>query len=238
MSAFSFLLLVQGSGGITISIINLLCFIYTLQLLQIGNYYITKHDKEDSFCNLKHSGNFIGKRILIPPTTHIWSLSFGADVVCQNDNSSKCIPLDNSLRSGEVLSGYHNEVLLQMSSENLTGTSSDMSLCLSASVLGLGELHLKELKDSLIKPVGTPKDIPKISPRVNPVMTAPPLSTEPNCMFPQGNLISVSGHVVVVHSIEDNSVDPHWNCQNRSDLLEMRFLQRATSCCIHLLVDH
>ncbi|KAM5574673.1 CST complex subunit CTC1 [Rosa sericea] len=211
---------------------------YKYQLLQIGCYYITKHDREDSFCNLKGSDYFIGQKILIPPTTHLWSLSFGSDEVCQNNSSSKCIPLDDSLRSDEVLSGYHNEVLLQTSDENLSETSSDMCLCLSASVLGLGELHLKELKETLIKPVVTPKEIPKISSCIRPVTIAPPLSTESNRMFPEGNLISMRGHVVAVHSIEDNSVDPHLNRQNLRDPLELRFLQRTTSSCIHVLVDN
>ncbi|PRQ20115.1 putative CST complex subunit CTC1, plant protein [Rosa chinensis] len=210
---------------------------YKYQLLQIGCYYITKHDREDSFCNLKGSDYFIGKKILIPPTTHLWSLSFGSDEICQNNSSSKCIPLDDSLISDKLLSGYHNEVL-QTSNENLSGTSSDMCLCLSASVLGLGELQLKELKESLIKPVVTPKDIPKISSCIRPVTTAPPLSTESNRMFPEGNLISMRGHVVAVHSVEDNSVDPYLNSQNLRDPLELRFLQRTTSSCIHVLVNN
>lgn len=208
-----------------------------MQLLQIGCYYITKHDREDSFCNLKGSDYFIGKKILIPSTTHMWTLSFGTDEVCQNNSTSKCIPLDDSFRSDELLSGYHKEVLLQTSNRNLSETSSDMSLCLSANVLGLGELHLKELKESLIKPVVTPKDIPNISSCISPVMTVPPLSTASN-MFPEGNLISVCGHVVAVHSIEDNSVDPYLNRQNLRDPLELRFSPRATSSCIHVLVDH
>ncbi|XP_050378605.1 CST complex subunit CTC1 isoform X2 [Argentina anserina] len=209
---------------------------YKYQLLQIGCYYITKHDREDSFCNLKSSDDFIGKTILIPSTTHLWSLSFGTDEVYQNKSSSKCILLDDSLRSDEFLSGYHNEVLLQTSVENLPETSSDISLCLSASALSLGELHLKELKESLIMPVVTPKDIPKISSCISPVMTAP-LSTESSRMFPEGNLISLRGHVVAVHSNDESSVDPLLNCQNLQDPPELR-LQRVTSSCIHLLVDH
>lgn len=208
-----------------------------MQLLQIGCYYITKHDREDSFCNLKGSDYFSGQKILIPSTTHLWSLSFGSDGVCQNNSSVKCLPLDDSLRNDEVLSGYHNEVL-QMSHGNSSETSSDMSLCLSASELGLGELNLKELKESLIKPVVTPKEIPKISSCIRPVMTSPLLSTESNCMFPEGNLISMCGHVVAVHGVEDNSVDPYLNCQNLRDPIGLRFLQRATSSCIHVLVDH
>lgn len=211
---------------------------FTLQLLQIGCYYITKHDREDSFCNLKGSDYFSGKKILIPSTTHLWSLSFGSDGVCQNNSSVKCLPLDDSLRNDEVLSGYHNEVLLQMSYGNSSETSSDMSLCLSASELGLGELNLKELKENLIKPVVTPKEIPKISSCIRPVMTSPLLSTESNCMFPEGNLISMCGHVVAVHGIEENSVDPYLNCQNLCDPIGLRFLQRATRSCIHVLVDH
>lgn len=203
-----------------------------MQLLQIGRYYITKHGREDSFCN------FIGQKILIPYTTHLWSLSFGSDAVCQNNSSVKCLPLDDSLRNDDILSGYHNEVLLQMSHGNSSETSSDMSLCLSASELGLGELNLKELKESLIKLVVTPKEIPKIPSCIRPVMRSSPLSTESNCMFPEGNLISMCGYVVAVHSFEDNSVDPYLNCQNLRDPIGLRFLRRATSSCIHVLVDH
>ncbi|BBG94975.1 conserved telomere maintenance component 1 [Prunus dulcis] len=174
------------------------------KLLHIGCYYITKHDGEDSFCNLKDSSYSSSDNILIPSTTHLWSLSFTSDEICQNNSSPKCLPLDNSLRNNEVLSEHHNE----------------------------------ELEEGLIKPVVTAEGIPKISSCISLAMTAPLLSLDSNGLFPEGNLLSLCGHVIAVHSVEDNSVNPYLNCQNVGDPLQWRFLQRAKSSCIHVLVDH
>ncbi|PQP99936.1 CST complex subunit CTC1 isoform X1 [Prunus yedoensis var. nudiflora] len=211
---------------------------YKYQLLHIGCYYITKHDSEDSFCNLKDSSYSSSDNILIPSTTHLWSLSFTSDEICQNNSSLKCLPLDNSLRNDEVLSDHHNEVHLLMSPGNASENSSDISLCLPENVISFGEVILKELEEGLIKPVVTAEGIPKISSCISLAMTAPLLSLDSNSLFPEGNLLSLCGHVISVHSVEDNSVNPYLNCQNIGDPLQRRFLQRAKSSCIHVLVDH
>lgn len=211
---------------------------FTFQLLHIGCYYITKHDREDSFCNLKDSSYSSSDNILIPSTTHLWSLSFTSDEICQNNSSPKCLPLDNSLRNDEVLSEHHNEVRLQMSPGNASENSSDISLCLPENVISFGEVILKELEEGLIKPVVTAEGIPKISSCISLAMTAPLLSLDSNGLFPEGNLLSLCGHVIAVHSVEDNSVNPYLNCKNIGDPLQRRFLQRAKSSCIHVLVDH
>lgn len=206
--------------------------------MHIGCYYITKHDGEDSFCNLKDSSYSSSDNILIPSTTHLWSLSFTSDEICQNNSSPKCLPLDNSLRNNEVLSEHHNEVCLQMSPGSGSENSSDISLCLCENVIRFGEVILKELEEGLIKPIVTAEGIPKISSCISLAMTAPLLSLDSNGLFPEGNLLSLCGHVIAVHSVEDNSVNPYLNCQNVGDPLQWRFLQRAKSSCIHVLVDH
>ncbi|KAM1133584.1 hypothetical protein ACFX19_043527 [Malus domestica] len=196
---------------------------YKYQLLQIGCYYMAKHDGEDSFCNLRDSSFSSSDYIHIPSKTHLWSLLFTPDENCQN-SSSKNLPLDNSLINDEV-SEERDEVLLQMSPGNV----SDISLCLPENAIGFGEVILTELEEGLIKPVVTREEV---------LMTPPLLSLDLNCLFPQGNLSSLCGQVVAVHSVEENSVDSFLNYQNIGDPLQLRLLQRDTSSCIHVLVDH
>lgn len=203
--------------------------------MQIGCYYITKHDGEDSLCNFKDSDCVSGVKIFVTCKHHLWSLSFISDDVLPVSNLPSSPPLDNSCSIGDELSSKDpNEVCLHVPNGNYLETSSDVSLCLPANMICILDSNMRELKEGMIKPTVTSEEIPEVNPCTGTVASAPPPFPSSNFLLPEGNLTSLQGHVVAAHN-----VDAQVNCQDLGDSIQSRFLGGVTSTsCFHVLVEH
>ncbi|XP_024017091.1 CST complex subunit CTC1, partial [Morus notabilis] len=205
------------------------------QLLQIGCYYITEHYKEDSFCNFKDSDYVSGVKVLASSKLHLWSLSLTPDDVLPPTNLANCPPSDNSCHiGGDVVSSEaYNELCLQMPNRDCLESCSDVSLCLPANMRDILEVNMSELEERLIKPAVRPEGIAELFSCIGDVASAP-LLPNINFLLPEGNLVSLRGHVVTVHG-----VDMHGNSQNHGDPLGSRlFSGVATTSCFHVMVEH
>lgn len=206
------------------------------QLLQIGSYYILKHHTEESFCRIKDCDNVSSGKILISSRIHLWSLSFSSGEAVINDESSDDPSRDDS--SG-VLIRDQVELLL---TGNASESCSDVYLHLPTNAGSLLEVELKEMKGGLIKPVMTPVETSNSSPHILTTMSVYEHSSgspDASCLFPEGNFISVVGHVVAIHGFDCNSANVHSSCESLGDILRMRFFQGVTSnSCVHVSVDN
>ncbi|KAJ7958119.1 CST complex subunit CTC1 isoform X1 [Quillaja saponaria] len=210
------------------------------QLLQIGGYYIIKHDGKDPFCIPEDSnGSFF--KVLINSRTHLYSISFTSDEVLCTCKLPRRSSLDHLSSSPNwVLSEDQIEQFLWSSDGNSLDVSSDVCLYLPANLKGLLEVNLKELEEGLIKPGVTPAEISTndISPSIETVITGSLLSSgfhSSNHLFPDGNFISLQGNIVNVHSLDCTN-----SCLSHEDIDVHRFrvFQGVTSnCCIHVSVD-
>ncbi|XP_015884731.3 CST complex subunit CTC1 isoform X3 [Ziziphus jujuba] len=210
---------------------------YKYQLLQIGCYYITNHDKEDSFCNLMDSGDVSGVKILVTSRIHLWSLSFVSDEVLKNCISTNCLPSVGPSCIGDELL-CNTEVFHKMFNDNSLETHSDVSLFLPINIINIIKPSIKEMDENII-PAVTPEGIAEVSPSSGTVVPFPLFLPKSKCLLPEGNLKSLRGNVLAVHGVDHNSVDATLSCQNLAYSLQSRFFHGfASSSCIHILVDN
>ncbi|XP_044475168.1 CST complex subunit CTC1 isoform X4 [Mangifera indica] len=212
------------------------------QLLQIGGYYIIKHHIGDPFCSIKDSDNVSCVKALITSKTHIWSLTYSSDEVLMNNKSSHDpSPKYSSFSSCKALAGDQIDFLLQRVAACSLGCCSDVHLHLSANAIDMLKLNLKKLEQDFIKPAVRSEEASNISPcSWNTVNMSVPLSipTDSNCLFPEGNLVSLQGDVIALHAFDDNYDDVFVSCEELGDAFQLRFSQELPSSCIHVLVDH
>ncbi|PON99190.1 CST complex subunit CTC [Trema orientale] len=203
------------------------------QFLQIGCYYITKHDGEDSLCNFKDSDYVSNVKVIVTSKHHLWSLSFIPDDVLPASNLSSCPPLDDYCSIGDPVSSRdRNEVRLNVPNGGYLETSSDVSLSLPANMIGILDLNMRKLNGGMIKPAEIPEEIAEVYSCTGTVASAAPPFPNFNCLLPEGNLVSVQGLVVAAHK-----VDAHLDCQNLGDSLQSRFFSGvASTSCFHVLV--
>ncbi|KAF5468328.1 hypothetical protein F2P56_012486 [Juglans regia] len=193
------------------------------QLLQIGGHYITRHHRDDFFCNFK---DVSGVKVHVTSETHLWSLSYASDEVIPENNSSYYPASDSFFRNNEVLS--EDRIELQVSTQNSLRTCSDVHLCLPAHLIDLFEENIKGLEEGLAKATLTTKELANASLSIG----------SPNCLFPEGKFSSLQGQVISVHSTDDSSIDVLLSQEN-SDVPQSRSFQRTIqSFCIHVLVDN
>lgn len=212
-----------------------------MQLLQIGCYYITNHDGEDSFCDLNDFDNVSGVKVLVTPTTYLSSLSFFPDGVLQSSISSKCPPLDgpSCIHDEFACKDHYEEILLQMLNDNSIETSSDVSVYLPANIISFIEMNRNKMDGNLIQPAVTPEgiaEVPRCNGRVIPSTLLLPKS---NYQLSEGNLISFRGIVIVVHGVDHDSVDAQSSCQNLGYPFRFRSVHGfGRSSCFHVLMDN
>ncbi|XP_062097662.1 CST complex subunit CTC1 isoform X2 [Humulus lupulus] len=200
------------------------------QFLQIGCYYITKHDGEDSLCSFKDSDHVSGSKFFVTSRHHLLSLSFIPDDALPGSNLPSCPPLDNSCSiSDEVSLKNCNEVCLHVANGDSLETSSDVSLRVPVNMISLLDINLREVKGGLIKPAVTSEDIAEVYPCPGTVASCPPSFSNSNCLLPEGNLMTLQGHVVAAHL----------DSQHHGDHLQSKFLNGiASTSCFHVLVEH
>ncbi|CAK9177344.1 unnamed protein product, partial [Ilex paraguariensis] len=214
------------------------------ELLRIGGYYLIKPHKEDPLCASEDFNAVSGGRIVITSRTNLWSLSFSSDEVFPSVDPSHVSSFHSSfVSSKEFLSegSHRNDSPLLRFNSGCPEICSDISLSLSSDVLSLVEIDLKSLEEGLIKPSVSLEGVDNISRGIGSMMTTSVQSSgtyDAYCHLPEGNLISLHGHVLAVHNLEHSSPASHLSQKSPSDVQRPNFFQRLTSSiCIHVLVD-
>ncbi|GLT57904.1 hypothetical protein SLA2020_308410 [Shorea laevis] len=208
---------------------------FNYQLLQIGGYFMIKHNIEDPFCNVKDSDRIPGVKIIMTSTTPMWSISFSSEVP-PSDKSIHDPSFQDSLLSNDfVLPSDQTELQLKASGDSSIPFS-DVCLYVSRDVIG----HLKELEESLIRPATSLEETSKLSTCSCTMATASLLSSGPgsNCLFSGGNLISVCGDVIAVHTFDEGTADTYLSTEGSGDLSHFRFSHKSSTYCIHVSMAH
>ncbi|XVF74156.1 hypothetical protein PTKIN_Ptkin13bG0037500 [Pterospermum kingtungense] len=188
------------------------------QSLQIGGFYLMIHNIEDSLCNIKEDDILRGVKVLITSGTYLRSLSFSPEVPTTNKSLH-----DSSLCDDEV---FTKDQILRVASDS---SVSDVHLHVSSSLTDLLEINTKEQGKGLNVPDPGLEEDCSLSSGIETIMTGNldvnSGSLGYNCLFPEGNLTSLHGNVIDVHSFDLGSSDMRLSCEQ-------------TLCCIHVSMGH
>ncbi|XP_060958065.1 CST complex subunit CTC1 isoform X3 [Cannabis sativa] len=202
--------------------------LHIYQFLQIGCYYITKHDGEDSLCSFKDSDHVSSAKFFVTSRHRLLSLSFIPDHALPGSNLPSCSLLDSCSLCDEVSLKNCNEACLHVANGDCLETSSDVSVRVPLNMINLLDLNLREVKGGLFEPVVTSEEIAEVYACPGTVASYPPSFSNSNCLPPEGNLITLQGHVVAAHY-----------SQHHGDSLKSKFLSGiASTSCFHVLVEH
>ncbi|KAJ1404673.1 putative CST complex subunit CTC1 isoform X1 [Sesbania bispinosa] len=207
------------------------------QLLQIGGYYIIEHNGEGCFSTTKNAGfgSSNTAKFLVDSGKYIWSLSFISDEVLFNYK-----PLYTSAK--DALSPTIDRVFPKDQIEQLmlrsNNDSSDVCLYLPVNLTDLLEDNIMESENSQIQYAVSEESANISLSTVVARATFCSRSQSSNCLFPEGNLISLEGNVVDIHDIGSSFCN---SCSSDASLeaLQMKGLVGTRrSFCIHVLVHN
>ncbi|OMO74877.1 CST complex subunit CTC1-like protein [Corchorus olitorius] len=200
------------------------------QLLQIGGFYLMKHHMEDPFCNIEETSKFSGVKVLMTSGTFLRSLSFSPEVLTTDKSLHYPSLGDSSLCDDEVLK---EDQVLRVACDS---SVSDVHLHFSSSLTGLLDINTKELGKDLNVPHANLENS-RFSSGIETMMTACVMSSDlpgSNCLFPEGNLTSLCGDVITIHSFDRGSTNVHSSCEGVGELPHFGFSDGTNSCCIHV----
>ncbi|KAK7317482.1 hypothetical protein RJT34_01757 [Clitoria ternatea] len=210
------------------------------QLLQIGAYYILDHKEKDCFSSAKDTGlgNSGSAKFLVDSGKRIWSFSFIYDESLSGYRSGSTSAQDSlSPTTNEVFPKDQIEQLLRRFNDE----HSDVCLYLPVNLADVVEDNIMDTEDSQNQLFAISEDSANISLSTQTKMARPNFcfgSQRSNCLFPEGNLISLEGNVVDIHDI-DSSFCNSCSCGANLDVLQVKGLTVIrSSFCIHLLVHH
>ncbi|KAJ9567422.1 hypothetical protein OSB04_003388 [Centaurea solstitialis] len=216
------------------------CFL-KYELLRIGGYYLIKHHNKDLICTAKDSGSgdTCDGKVLVKSKSQLWSVSFSADEAGPSTAQS-CISSYHNLDVDKQFQSPNSrqvEIPILRSIDRCPEICPDIYLHLSADHLSFLEVKLRKLKEDLIQPTSSMKELLNNSWSSRTMMSVSMLSGAFGVTLPQGNLLSVKGHVVAVHSSDQGCLVTHL----RHKILHgahHRILPGVTNnICIHVLVD-
>ncbi|XP_077216587.1 conserved telomere maintenance component 1 isoform X2 [Tasmannia lanceolata] len=186
------------------------------QLLRIGMFYLMRCDREEHLCNLKDHTEYgdCGKA-LITSHTPMWSLSF---------SSGEVFHQSGGVPSGKVT---QSDLSFQRSPSQMPETLSDVHLHITGEAVELLKDNEGVLEDCFVKPFGRFGE-------------AVSVSTCIQAMLAEGNLISLYGDIMDVHSFQENCIDSkaHPCCERIDDIHQRVFLEVPGGICIHVYEDH
>lgn len=209
--------------------------------MRIGGYYIIKHHKEDLYCFTKYSNDVSGSKIVITSRTSLLSFSFSSDEVLPEIGQALAPPINGSFsRIKEVLSEESHQIELPfMKFKNAClQFCTDWHLFLPADSVSFLEVNLKLLEQGFVKPPASFEELANISQRMTESIQFSGTSNS-DCLLPEGNLISLHGHVVALHNSDKCSLAAHIGHKSSADGQLLNFFKEVTQrVCIHVLVDH
>lgn len=211
------------------------------ELLRIGGYYLIKHHNKDLVCSAKDSGNTCDGKVFVDSKSHLWSVSFSADeagpstaqsCICSYHNLNVVDKEFQSPNSRQV------EVPVLRSIDGCPEICPDIYLHLSADHLSFLEVKLRKLTEDLIQPTNSIKGLFNNSWSPRTMMSASMLSRAFGVKLPEGNLVSVQGHVLAVHSSDQVSLVTRLSHKNFHGAYRCIIPGVTNGVCIHVLVDH
>ncbi|XP_043714330.1 CST complex subunit CTC1-like isoform X2 [Telopea speciosissima] len=217
--------------------------LFKYQLLRIGGYYILKYPEKELQCNLRDCGYRSCGKVIITSETQLWSIYFACDEDPFHTKPESSLPSDVSSRTIDAnLSegSLQNELIFQRSARQNPLSCSDVHLHLSADAMK----HLKictAAVEGLISPIMAPAKAVNVSAFIMTNMTVPVPSSgtpDPSSRLPEGDLISLHGNVLAVHSLNCSSLcaQKPLGCETMGDAHQLWFFQGTSdSVCIHIL---
>ncbi|KAA0064357.1 CST complex subunit CTC1 [Cucumis melo var. makuwa] len=200
------------------------------QFLRIGSYYITKRNNDRSLFNMEGSNCINSQKILINSCAQLWCISFtfGNDILHSTEYDNTQFS-DFPVCDGGVISG--DQIDLHC------GSLSDVYLHLPANAKDSLVFVLEKQEENSTKLVLKPEETGK--PCYRDVISSDMQTSVlhgTDCLFPEGKLSSVKGHVVAVHDLHQSCIDSNFKCQSIKGGL-CRFPVGGKSICIHLLME-
>ncbi|XP_031740668.1 CST complex subunit CTC1 isoform X2 [Cucumis sativus] len=200
------------------------------QFLQIGSFYITKRNNNHSLFNMEESNCVNSQKFLITSCTQLWCISFtfGNDILHGTESNNTQFS-DFPICDGGVISGDQIDLHCR--------SLSDIYLHLPANAKDSLVFDLEKQEENSTKLVIKPEEAGKPCYRdgiSSDMQTSGFHGTD--CLFPEGNLSSVKGHVVAVHDLHQSCIDSNLECQSIKGGL-CRFPVGGKSTCIHLLME-
>ncbi|XP_024970942.1 CST complex subunit CTC1 [Cynara cardunculus var. scolymus] len=211
------------------------------ELLRIGGYYLIKHHNKDMACTAKDSGNTCDGKVLVDSKSHLWSVSFSADEAGPSTAQSCICSYHNLNGVGKKFQSPNCcqvEIPVLRSTDGRPEICPDIYLHLSADHLSFLEVKLRKLKEDLIQPTNSIKGLFNNSWIHRTMKSASMLSGAFGVNLPEGNLLSVQGHVVAVHSSDQGSLVTHLSHKIFHGAHRRIIPGVTNSVCIHVLVDH
>ncbi|XP_065847135.1 CST complex subunit CTC1 isoform X2 [Euphorbia lathyris] len=209
---------------------------------QIGSYYIIMHSQGESFCSIKDYNIATGAKVFISSGMHMWNLSFSSEEEATYNGSTHDSSQDDSFLSCRE-NPIKDKVEVHLRSMGSSPkSSSDVCLHLSANAMVYLELKLNEIKETLLEAPMTPEQSYNDFHEVCLATSMSGFSSgslDFSNLFPEGNLTSVQGSVVAIHSFDGHISNGHLSCEKFGDVPQMRFFQENKSCsCIHVLINN
>ena len=208
-------------------------------MLQIGGYYITKHQEQGLFCNHRYFDYVRGGKFLITSGTNIWSLSFSYDEVFHYTDPS----YDPAVVTCSLRYSQQTELLPQRrSTDTCHEMCSDIHLHLPADLKSELDMDLKVLEKDLIKTAPTPEEDANVPLCTGMAMTASMQSFQADdsaFLLPEGNLVSLQGQVLAIHNLNHTSLDTHSSHEDCGAVRQLRLSRGVPwSMCIQVWMDH
>ncbi|CAJ2657030.1 unnamed protein product [Trifolium pratense] len=214
------------------------------RLLQIGGYYVIKHNAKDCFSTSNDAGfgSSGSAKFVIDYGKHIWSLALICDDVHFNNKSVYASVEGSSPHATDgVMPKVQIEQQLLSSNDDSPGFCSDVCLYLPVNLTGLLEDNIMESEVGQIQKFATSEQNANICFNIGTALAWPNFFSGPqssNCLFPEGKLISLKGNVVDIHDLTSSLCN---SCSSESslDVLQMKGLVGTRgSFCIHVSVDN
>ncbi|XP_010244105.1 PREDICTED: CST complex subunit CTC1 isoform X2 [Nelumbo nucifera] len=210
---------------------------FNYQYLRIGQYYILKQCMEELPCNSENHGNLNNGQALITSTSPLWSLSFFLHGTLSCEPPYGHPPDVYSSSNTVILSDGSSKLLFQEFPGQSPETCSDVNLYLSSDAMNLLKVDIETLEKQSGMTFVAPVEAINFSVCIGIKMTVPG-SAIPDCRLPEGNLISLHGHIVDVHNFDCNSVQNCLRYEAIGDIHHLKFFQGLPSnVCIHLSND-
>ncbi|KAJ4963941.1 hypothetical protein NE237_023880 [Protea cynaroides] len=215
------------------------------QLLRIGGYYILKYPEKEFRCSLKDCGYGSFKKIVITSEMQLWSIYFACDEGPFHTKPEWNCPLDvssSSINANLSEGSLQNELIFERSASQSPHSCSDVYLHLSADAMKLLKI-CTEAVEGLMSPIVASVEAFDVSAFITTNLTVPMLSSETTdpSRLPVGDLISLHGNVLAVHSFDRSSLcaQKPLGCEAIVDVHQLWFFQGTSdSVCIHILEGH